>query len=93
MKGTRVGNDWRFVWSTQKGKDTIWYSVLFNPATNQFQASGWIENSKHQGDFNTMMVAEGGSRLSYGMLSGLTMLAGILIARKKRPSGDSAQSS
>lgn len=84
VKGIREGKDWLLVWSTQKGKDTIWYSVLFNPAANQFQASGWIENAKHQGDFKYLAVSEGGSPLFYPMLCGLAVFAGVLISRKQR---------
>lgn len=52
-----------------------------------------IENSKHQGDFNSLTIPEGGGPLSYSILCGLTMFAGILIARKQRCTVLSAHSS
>src|SRR5271155_4460827 len=84
LKGTKEGQDWLFVWSTKENGDTIWCSILFNPLTDQYQLGGWIDNWKNQGDFNYLQVPEGGTPLSFLMLSGLALFAGILVSGKRR---------
>jgi hypothetical protein len=84
IKGTYTNGQWWFQWSTWKNGDKISYKIIYNLATNQFTASGWI--SDRQGDKGTfnMSVPEGGTPLSYLMLSGFAVLAGILISGKQR---------
>jgi hypothetical protein len=78
------GKGWMFSWLTKVGGNLICYSVLFNPATNQFWAGGWIDKGQNGGDFNYLQVPEGGAILSYLFLSGAAMFAGIVMSGKQR---------
>jgi hypothetical protein len=83
--GTYVGKGWwEYTWLTKVDGDTVVYSMLFNPTTNQFDVGGGIGNWSNQGEFNYLSVPEGGTPLAFLMLSGLAMFAGILIAGKQR---------
>jgi hypothetical protein len=83
---------WEFTWKPKVDGDTIVYSMLFNTITGQFQASGSIANWQNQkGNFD-LSVPEGGTPLSYLMLSGLAVFAGILISGKQRRAKRTAQS-
>jgi hypothetical protein len=84
IMGKLVNGQWSFQWSTVKNGDLIIYQVLFNPNTNQFTASGSITNFWNQGKFSDMSVPEGETPLSYLILSGFAMLAGIAVASKRR---------
>jgi hypothetical protein len=78
---------WEFTWKTKVDGDTIVDSMLFNTITNQlinFEVGGAISNRRHQGDFNYISVPEGGTSLSYLVLSGIAMFAAILISGKHR---------
>jgi hypothetical protein len=93
VNGTKLGQDWLFGWSTQKSGDTIWGSVLFNPLTNQSELGESISNWKGDGKSDFFAVPEGGTPLSYLMLSGLAIFAGILISGKQRRPARTAQPS
>jgi hypothetical protein len=67
--------------------------MLFNTITNRFEVGGGIGNRRKQGDFNYISVPDGGTPLSYLMLSGIAMFAGILIYGKQRRTRRIAQSS
>jgi hypothetical protein len=83
-----------FSWQTQLANgDWVWDSILLNLKTGQYRDSGGIYNSKNGGNFNRLPVPEGGAPLAYLGLSGVAMLAGILIAGKHRRSARLAQSS
>jgi len=83
INGTYANGLWSFQWSTVKNGDLINYKINFNPATGQFTASGSIANWWNQGKFS-MSVPEGETPLSYLMLSGFAMFAGIVIAGRRR---------
>jgi hypothetical protein len=59
-------------------------TILFNLKTGWYEDLGGIYKGKNGGDFKYMSVPEGGTTLSYLMLSGFAMLAGILISGKRR---------
>ena len=59
-------------------------TILFNLKTGRYEDLGGIYKGKNGGDFKYASVPEGGTPLSYLMLSGFVMLAGILISRKRR---------
>jgi hypothetical protein len=83
--GTYKGQGWwKYTWKTKVDGDRIVDSMLFNTITNQFEVGGGIRNRRNQGDFNYISVPEGGTPLSYLMLSGIAMFAGILISEKQR---------
>jgi len=92
INGTYSNGQWSFVWSTWKNGDLIKYKISFNPVTNQFTASGWIANWWDQGKFNYLSVPEGGTPLSYLVLSGIAVLGGIRISGKQRRTTRSSQS-
>jgi hypothetical protein len=87
VKGT-----WSFQWQTIKGWDLITYDVVYNPNTNQFTASGSIQNLWNQGSFNYMQVPEGGNSLAYLLLSGMALFIAIFLSRKQRRPLRAAQS-
>ncbi|MGD0512001.1 MAG: hypothetical protein ABSA29_01790 [Terriglobales bacterium] len=78
-----TGN-WSFQWQTIKSGDLITYDVVYNPKTNQFTASGSIQNLWNQGNFNYMAVPEGGNSLAYLSLCGVALLGAIFLSRKQR---------
>ena len=85
MKGIFVqGKGWLFSWLTKVGGNLIYYSVLFNPNTNQFTAGGWIVNGHNGGSFGYLSAPEGGAILSYLFLSGAAIFAGIVMSGKQR---------
>jgi hypothetical protein len=91
--GTYEGQGcWEYRWKTKVDGDTIVYSMLFNTITNQFEVGGAISNWRHQGDFNYISVPEGGTSLSYLVLSGIAMFAAVLISGKLRRTGRTVQS-
>jgi hypothetical protein len=92
INGTYANGLWSFQWSKVKNGDLIKYKISFNPVTGQFTASGSIANWWNQGNFN-MSVPEGETPLSYLMLSGFAMFAGIVIAGKRRRAARIAQCS
>jgi|SRR5208282_370783 hypothetical protein len=93
MWGTYSNGKWSFQWQTWKGLDLITYSITYNPATNQFTAGGSIKDIwGDKGNFN-YSVPEGGTPLSYLVLSALAMLIGILMSGKQSRSIHTAQSS
>jgi hypothetical protein len=91
IMGKLVNGLWSFQWSTIKNGDLIIYQVVFNPNTNQFTASGSIANFWNQGKFSSMSMPEGETPLSYLMLSGFAMFAGIAVASKRRRAARIAQ--
>jgi hypothetical protein len=68
-------------------------TILVNLKTGQFEDLGGIYKGRKGGDFNYMSVPEGGTPLSYLMLSGFAILAGILISGKRRRTLRTAHSS
>jgi hypothetical protein len=87
------GKGWLMSWVTTVKGDLVWYSVLYNPTTGQFMASGGVSNWQYQGNFNYLSVPEGGAMLSYLLLSGMAVFAGILMSTKQRRLIRVAQSS
>jgi len=83
---------WSFHWQTIKGWDLITYDVVYNPSTNQFTASGSIQNLWDQGKFNYMQVPEGGNSLAFLLLSGIALFVAIFLSRKQRRPLRAAQS-
>jgi hypothetical protein len=79
-----VTGNWSFQWQTIKNGDLITYDVIYNPNTNQFTASGSIQNLWNQGKFNYMQVPEGGNSLAYLLLSGIALFVAIFLSRKQR---------
>ena len=91
--GTYEGQGWwEYTWKTKVDGDRIVYSMLFNTITNQFEVGGGIRNRRNQGDFNYISVPEGGTSLSYLVLSGIAMFAAILISGKHRRTRRTVQS-
>jgi len=74
-----------FSWK-EKLAGGVWVSdtILFNLKTGRYEDLGGIYKGRDGGDFKYLSVAEGGTTLSYLMLSGFMMLAGILISGKRR---------
>jgi hypothetical protein len=68
-------------------------TILFNLKTGQYEDLGGIYKGRKGGDFNYLSVPEGGTPLSYLMLSGFAILAGILISGKRRSALYTAHSS
>jgi hypothetical protein len=66
-------------------------TILLNLKTGQYEDLGGIYRGKKGGDFTYMSVPEGGPTLSYLLLSGFVMLAGILITRKQGRARRTAQ--
>jgi len=87
-----VTGDWSFQWQTIKNGDLITYDVVYNPETNQFTASGSIQNWWNQGNFNYMAVPEGGNSLFYLTLCSVALCAAFLVSRKRRRALRTAQS-
>jgi hypothetical protein len=75
---------WSFQWHAIKGWDLITYNVVYNPSTNQFTASGSIQNLWNQGKFDYMQVPEGGNAMAYLLLSGVALFVAIVTSRKRR---------
>jgi hypothetical protein len=91
--GTYEGQGWwEYTWKRKVDGDTIVYSMLFNSITNQFEVGGAISNRRKQGDFSYISVPEGGTSLSYLVLSGIAMFAAVLISGKHRRTGRTVQS-
>jgi len=73
-----------FSWGkTLKNGDYVWEKIILNLGTGEYQDFGGIDKGQKVGNFN---VPEGGTPLSYLMLCGLAMFAGILTSRKQRRS-------
>jgi hypothetical protein len=79
-----LGGLWSFAWwGTASNGDFVLYDVKLL-ANGTFVATGGVTDWRgDNGGFN-MAVPEGGTPLSYLMLSALAMAAGILISRKQR---------
>jgi hypothetical protein len=77
---------WSFVWTTHVQGNSIVYSILFNPTTNQFWALGSIYKNRNNGGYfdNYFTVPEGGAILSYLFLSGAAVFAGIILSGRQR---------
>jgi hypothetical protein len=90
-KGQQQGQWYVFTWKTKVGKDWVWNKVSFDPSNGQYHESGWIANRQDKGKFN-LQVPEGGTPLSYLVLSGLAVFAGILMSGKRRRTTRSAES-
>jgi hypothetical protein len=68
-------------------------TIFVNLKTGQFEDLGGIYKGREGGDFNYLSVPEGGNPLTYLMLSGFAILAGILISGKRRRTLRTAHSS
>jgi hypothetical protein len=74
-----------FSWAEQVGKGWVWDTIILNVKTGQYWDTGNIYNLQNQWNFDPPMAApEGGTQVSYLLLSGLAMVVGILISRKRR---------
>jgi hypothetical protein len=83
-----------FSWQAQLANGNwVWDTILLNLKTGQYQDLGGIYNWKNGGNFNYLSVPEGDAPLSYLLLSGFAMLAGILISGKHRRTARLAESS
>jgi hypothetical protein len=75
----------QYTWQKQMNSGAwVWETIVFNLKTGQFQDFGGIYKGKYNGGFNYMSVPEGETPLSYLILSGFAMLAGIAVASKRR---------
>jgi hypothetical protein len=83
-QGFCAGGSCYFTWWASKNGDSVWEEIILNLKSGQFQDYGGISNWQNQGGFSYMSVPEGGTELSYLMLSGFAIFAGILIAGKRR---------
>lgn len=86
------GQGYLFTWITNVKGDWLWCSMLFNPSTGQFQEWGGISNGNSYGRFDYLSVPEGGTELTYLMLSGIAVFGGILVSNKQRRTTRSSQS-
>jgi hypothetical protein len=85
MKGILLGNHLvELLWNTKVNGNSIWCSITLNTLTGQYLAAGSISNGGHYGGFNYFSVPEGDATLAYLLLSGMAMLAGIVVAGKQR---------
>jgi hypothetical protein len=83
-----------FSWRAQLANGNwVWDTILVNLKTGRYQDLGGIYNRKNSGDFHYSSVPEGGAPLSYLVLSGFAIFAGILMSGKHRPTARHAQSS
>jgi hypothetical protein len=74
-----------FSWKTKVGNGWVWNTIVLNVNTGQFWDLGKIYNERNWWNFDPPLPApEGGTELSYLMLSGLAVFAGILVSEKKR---------
>ena len=73
-----------FSWKEKLAGGWVSDTILFNLKTGQYEDFGGIYKGKNGGEFKYASVPEGGTPLSYLMLSGFVMLAGILISGKRR---------
>jgi hypothetical protein len=75
----------QYTWQKQMNSGAwVWETIVLNLKTGQFQDFGGIYKGKYDGGFNYMSVPEGETALSYLMLSGFAMFAGIVVAGKRR---------
>jgi len=87
MKGTIVGKNLvAFIWNTTVNGDKIWYSIILNTLTNQYQADGSISKGFRFGGFEGkyLTVPEGDATLAYLLLSALAVFGAIAISGKQR---------
>jgi len=74
-----------FSWQTRVNGVLVWDTILLNVKTGTYQDFGGIQNFQNQWNFDPpQAVPEGGTPLPYLLLSGLAMVAGILISGKRR---------
>jgi hypothetical protein len=74
-----------FSWQTHVNGVLVWDTILLNVKTGVYQDFGGIQNFQNQWNFDPpATVPEGGTPLPYLVLSGLAMVAGILISGKRR---------
>jgi hypothetical protein len=84
----------QYTWLKQmNGGAWVWETIVFNLKNGTFQDFGGIYKGKYDGGFNYMSVPEGETALSYLMLSGFAMFAGIVVAGKRRRAARIAQCS
>src|SRR5579863_6082501 len=82
-----------FSWQTHVNGVLVWDTILLNVKTGAYQDFGGIQNFQNQWNFDPpMAVPEGGTPLAYVVLSGLAMVAGILISGKRRAIGNARHS-
>jgi hypothetical protein len=81
-----------YTWKTRLA-DGSWVSdtIILNLKTGQYRDFGGIYNGRNGGDFKYMSVPEGGTELTYLLLSAFAILAGILISGKRHRAVCAAQ--
>jgi len=84
----------QYTWQKQLNNgDWVWETIVLNLKNGQFEDFGGIYKGKYNGGFNYMSVPEGETTLSYLMLSGFAMFAGIVVSGKRRRAARIARSS
>lgn len=73
-----------FSWQVKVGNVWVSDTIILNVNTGQYWDSGTIGNWQNQWYFDPLPAPEGGTTLSYLVLSGIVMVAGILISGKRR---------
>jgi hypothetical protein len=83
-----------FSWKAKAANgDWVWDKIVLNVKTGQYQDFGRINNWQNRWKFDPPVpVPEGGTPLSYLMLSGLAVSFGILMSGKQRRTTRSADS-
>jgi hypothetical protein len=89
---TKAQHGDEFTFDKKVDGDTIAYTIIFNPQTGTYDAYGTITKGRNVGSFqHDTMAPEGGTQLSYLAASGLVLLAGILLAGKRRRLAENCQ--
>jgi hypothetical protein len=76
-----------FSWKTEVGNVWVWDTIILNTnpgaSYGQYWDIGKIVNWQNSWNFDPLPAPEGGTSMAYVALSGIAMVAGILISRKK----------
>jgi hypothetical protein len=80
-----AGQGYVFTWNTNVNGNWIGNMVVFT-SSGQFHEYGGIAKGNKYGGFDYLLVPEGGTQLSYLMLSGIAVFGGLLLSGKRRRS-------
>lgn len=93
MQGTWIqGQQYLYSWLTLVNGNLVGWAILYDFKTGQYEEWGGIANWQNKGSFNYLSVPEGGAELTYMMLSGIALFAGILVSGKQRRAARSSHS-
>ena len=93
LKGILIqGQQYLYSWITTVNGNLVGWSILYDFKTGQYKEWGGISNWQNKGDFNYLSVPEGGAELTYMMLSGVALFAGIVFSGKQRRATRSSHS-